>query len=189
MIGAYRENEVNAAHPLTLTLEAINKLHAPVNQISLQPLKEYQVNQLLADTLNCSIEDSSSLAELLTNKTGGNPFFLTQLLKNLHNENLFRFNNSQSSAKGEGKGRCWQWDIEQLKKIEITDNVVDLMVKKIGKLEENTQNILKLAACIGNQFSLDILSVISKKSKLVASKELQSALKEGLIIECISFLQ
>ena len=183
IIGAYRDNEVNATHPLILTLEQINKTQASVNQISLQPLSIIQANQLIADTLICPEESSKVLAELITAKTGGNPFFITQLLTILYKEKLFVFSNYQLNTTNETNKRgYWQWDIEQIKRIEITDNVVDLMVKKIEKLDENTQNILKLAACIGNQFNLEVLSIVNKKPQTVTSKELQPALKEGLII-------
>ncbi|WYL93058.1 MAG: AAA family ATPase [Gloeotrichia echinulata IR180] len=183
MIGAYRDNEVSPTHPLTHTLEQIQQAEARVNQIMLQPLGINHVNQLIADTLNCSIEDVKPLAELVTNKTGGNSFFVTQFLQTLYRESLLVFNNPDFTlTKRESKGGVWRWDIEQIQKIGITDNVVDLMVRKIEKLDENTQNILKLAACIGNKFNLEILSVVNKKSQTVTSQELEPAVKEGLII-------
>jgi predicted ATPase/signal transduction histidine kinase/CheY-like chemotaxis protein len=173
LIGAYRDNEVSATHPLMLTLEQIQKAGARVNTISLQPLALEHVNQLIADTLNSSTEDSKPLAELLLNKTTGNPFFLTQLLQFLYTENLLSFN----APTGD-----WQWDIEQIQAVGITDNVVELMLDKIEKLNEETQNVLKLAACIGNQFDLDVLSVVNGKSLSATATDLWAALQEGLIV-------
>ncbi len=183
MIGAYRDNEVSPVHPLMHTLAQLRKVEATVNQIILQPLKISQINLLIADTLSCSIEDAKPLAELVAKKTGGNPFFVNQLLQTLYQENLLVFNPPQFLiAQGENKEKFWQWDIDQIEKIGITDNVVDLMVRKIGKLDENTQNILKLAACIGNQFNLEILAVVNRKSQIFTAQELQPALAEGLIV-------
>ena len=182
IIGAYRSNEVNLTHPLMQTLEQIKKAEATVHQIMLQPLKLNEIKQLIADTLSSSVEDVKFLAELMNKKTGGNSFFLTQLLETLYKEMLLVFNNSQiCSTKEESKGGVWQWDIEQIQRVGITDNVIELMSRKIEKLDEATQNVLKLAACIGNQFNLEILSVVNRKSQTVTSQELQQALKEGLI--------
>ncbi|MGB3509934.1 MAG: AAA family ATPase, partial [Microcoleaceae cyanobacterium] len=183
MIGAYRDNEVSPAHPLIKTLENINQAQVPINKITLYPLTINHINQLIADTLKCSTEVSKPLAELVAKKTGGNPFFLTQLLDSLYQENLLVFNPEQSSLKVKDNQQCyWQWDIEQIEIISITDNVVDLMIGKIEKLDEKTQQVLKLAACIGNNFNLEILSIINNKSKIVTAKELQISLNEGLII-------
>jgi len=173
IVGAYRDNEVSAAHPLMQTLEKIHKAGFNVNQLSLYPLEVKHINQLLSDCLNCSIEVVKSLAELVYEKTGGNPFFVTQLLQSLYRDNLLSFDNIR---------RTWQWSIEEIQSVEITDNVVDLMVEKIEKLNWDTQTVLKLAACVGNQFDLEILSIVNTKSQTVTAEELQQALEAGLVV-------
>ncbi|MGM3305049.1 AAA family ATPase [Anabaena sp. WFMT] len=183
IIGAYRDNEVSPTHPLIQTLEQIRKVEVTVNQIILQPLGISDVKQLIADTLNCCREEVQSLAELVTKKTAGNSFFITQLLQILYQEKLLVFTITQFPLNQRENNRgFWHWDIEQIQRVGITDNVVDLMVRKIEKLDKNTQNILKLAACIGNEFNLEILSIVNKKSPIVTAQELQPALQEGLII-------
>jgi len=173
MIGAYRDNEVSPTHPLILTLEQIQQVGIRVNKMTLGTLDIEDVNQLIADTLNCSIKESKPLAELILNQTNGNPFFLLQLLQSLYQENLLSFNSSTSR---------WQWDLEQIKAVGITDNVVELMLSKIEKLDEETQNVLRLAACIGNQFDLEVLSVVNAKSVSTTATELWSALEVGLVV-------
>jgi len=173
IIGAYRSNEVSPTHPLTITIETIQKTNAKVNSILLEPLNFNQVNQLTAETLKCSLEKSGDLAELINTKTNGNPFFINQLLQSLYAESLLSFDTTKY---------CWQWEIAAIKNVDITDNVVDLMVGKIEKLAHSTQTVLKLAACIGNQFNLDILSIVNSKSQAATSQELQLAIEEGLII-------
>lgn len=173
LIGAYRDNEVSPIHPLMETLEGIKKNGARIEAIALQPLNINHVNQLIAETLNESSERTQSLAELLLEKTGGNPFFLTQLLESLYRDGLLSFNLQQ---------RKWQWDVEELQAIAITDNVVELMTSKIQKLAEKTQQELKLAACIGNQFDLEVLSVVSEKSPAATANQLWDALQVGLIL-------
>ncbi|HEY9670060.1 MAG TPA: AAA family ATPase [Waterburya sp.] len=184
MIGAYRDNEVSPTHPLMQTLEQIQQTDARVSTITLHPLRINHVNQLIADTLNSAIDASKPLADLLVNKTQGNPFFLTQLLQSLFTQKLLSFTPPSPLSKGglRGSQGGWRWDIEQIKAVGITDNVVQLMVSKIERLDERTQNVLKLAACVGNRFNLDVLSIVNAKSLSETSTELWSAIQEGLIV-------
>ncbi len=173
LIGAYRDNEVSATHPLIYTLEQIENTRAIVNNIILQPLDISHVNQLVSETLRSQISQVLPLAELVFKKTKGNPFFLTQLLKSLYQDKLLSFDFNQV---------CWQWDIQLLQGIEISDNVVELMVSQIQKLSSQTQNVLKLAACIGDQFSLDFLAIANKKSQSETARDLWEALQAGLVL-------
>ncbi|MGH1395852.1 MAG: AAA family ATPase [Trichormus sp.] len=173
ILGAYRNNEVNATHPLLLTLEDIQKSRADIQHILLKPLQLDHVKQFISDTLHTHLNQSERLAELLFGKTQGNPFFLSQILKSLQQENLLKFDFSFGA---------WLWDIKQLQTIQITDNVVELMVNLIQKLSPNTQNILKLAACIGDKFTLDFLSLVHEKSCAETQEDLREALQAGLIL-------
>ncbi|MBV6623359.1 MAG: AAA family ATPase [Rivularia sp. (in: Bacteria)] len=182
LIGAYRDNEVFSAHPLKLTLSAIAKAEAIINTISLTPLKEESLNQLISDTLNCSQLTAQPLTQLIYQKTQGNPFFSTQFLKSLYEDNLIKFDYPQSSScKGINQGG-WVCDITKVKALAVTDDVVELMTQQLYKLPIETQNILKLAACVGNQFDLDILAIISEKSKADTVDALWKALLSGLIL-------
>lgn len=154
IIGAYRNNEVSPTHLLMYTLDKLQKADAIINQIILQPLKINHINRLIADTLNCSIEYAKPLADLVNKKTGGNSFFLNQLMQTLYQEKLLFFKPS--------KNVFWHWDIEHINEVSITDNIVNLMVNKIKKLDKNTQNVLKLAACIGNKFTIVTLVGVLK---------------------------
>ncbi|MCL1465545.1 hybrid sensor histidine kinase/response regulator [Argonema galeatum] len=173
LIGAYRDNEVFPTHPTIQTIGKICQMGATVNHIVLGPLELVHVEQLIADTLNESVR-SKPLSDLLFNKTQGNPFFLTQLLKTLTLEDLLVYH----LHSGE-----WQWNIKQIQAIGITDyNVVDLIARNIRKLPSDTQKVLKLAACIGNTFNLEILSVVNEESSLVTAAHLWSSLQAGLIL-------
>ncbi|MEG4852418.1 AAA family ATPase [Microcoleus sp. B5-D4] len=176
IIGAYRDNEVNPTHPLIQTLEKIRASGANLNNITVQPLALNHVSQLIADTLNESAATKriQSFSQLLFSKTQGNPFFLTQLLKTLALENLLHYEASSDK---------WQWDIEAIQAIGITDlNVVELIARNIQKLPEVTQKALKLAACVGNTFNLDVLAIVNQASELVSGAQLWPALQAGLIL-------
>ncbi|MFE1747703.1 ATP-binding protein [Coleofasciculus sp. H7-2] len=127
MIGAYRDNEVSQTHPLMLTLDELQKIEAVINNITLRPLDIGNVYQLVADTLQ-ETERSQEIAELVFNKTQGNPFFLTQLLQTLYSESFLHFDFIESR---------WLWNLEQIQRIGITDyNVVELVARNIQKLSE-----------------------------------------------------
>ncbi|MCC3418858.1 MAG: AAA family ATPase [Microcoleus sp. PH2017_07_MST_O_A] len=173
LIGAYRDNEVNPTHPLVQAIEQIAKTGTPVNNIVLQPLDFGNVCELIADTITAN-DKVRLLAELIFHKTGGNPFFITQLLQALYQENLLHFELSSGS---------WQWDLAQIQAIGITDkSVVELVASRIEKLPETTQRVLKLAACIGDTFTLDVLSIVNEQSQAQAASELWAALQTGLVL-------
>jgi histidine kinase len=172
-IGAYRDNEVSSTHPLIQTLAEIKETGTAVNNIILQPLNLDQANQLITDTLKQS-RCIQPLAKLIWEKTGGNPLFLTQMLQSLHQHNLLKFDFVSA---------LWHWDLEEIQAIGITDqNVVELMVGRIKKLPAATQEVLKLAACIGDKFPLDVLSIVNEQSSGRTASELYSALQAGLIL-------
>ena len=173
VIGAYRDNEIDAAHPLRGTIEDITKAATTINRIDLQPLPLPHINQLVAETLNCTLQHAFPLAELLEQKTGGNPFFMGEFLKSLHARELIHFN----VHTGE-----WLWDIHRIKGERITDNVVDLMADKIRRMNASSQQALKLAACIGSQFRLQTLALVSGKGPSEVISALQEAVTEGLIL-------
>ncbi|HBB30335.1 MAG TPA: serine/threonine protein kinase [Cyanobacteria bacterium UBA8803] len=173
LIGAYRDNEVSAAHPLMRILDEIKKTKATVNQIILTPLDRTSLNCLIADTLSCPLERAIPLTEIVLTKTKGNPFFTNQFLKALHEAELISFDFNSG---------YWQCDIANVRAIAASDDVVEFMATQLQKLPATTQTVLKLAACIGNQFDLATLAIVYEKSPAETAAELWQALQEGLII-------
>ena len=195
LIGAYRDNEVSNVHPLMLTLSEIRNLGAgssslqnhgidrcapTINQITLEPLSKFDLNRLVADALSCAIDRSLSLTELIFQKTKGNPFFSNQFLKKLHEDKLIYFDFTSSLPGGERGG--WQCDITKIRELAVSDDVVEFMATQLQKLPINTQDVLKLAACIGSQFDLETLAVVCEKSQIDTAAYLWKALQEGLIL-------
>jgi len=187
LIGAYRDNEVGIAHPLMLALDEIKKADMIVNQISLAPLALADVTQFIVDTFTCDLDRATPLAELVSAKTGGNPFFMNEFLKSLYLEKLVRFvspslpHDLEEQPDSSQNGN-WQWDLAQIQARNMTDNVVELVAGKIQQLPETTQHLLKLAACIGNQFDLQTLAVVAEKPVRETALELWSTVVEGLVL-------
>ncbi|WP_442936706.1 ATP-binding protein [Nostoc sp.] len=173
ILGAYRDNEVSPVHPFILTVDEIVKTETTVHTITLPSLSETDMNQLVADTLDCELSIAQPLTKLVFQKTQGNPFFATQFLKALHDDQLIIF---------DWEMQYWQCDIAQIRALALTDDVVEFMSLQLQKLPSQTQNILKLSACIGAQFDLNTLAIVAEKSPEYAAADLWKALQEGLII-------
>ncbi|GAB4530728.1 MAG: AAA family ATPase [Pleurocapsa sp.] len=172
VIGAYRNNEVDTTHPLIEILENIRKTNS-IDEIILQPLKFNDIGHLLADTFDCQLESVLPLAELLFSRTQGNPFFVNQLLQTLYCDRLIIFN---------FKNLRWQWNLEQIKAAKIANkNIVELTIANLKKLSPESQKILQLAACIGNEFTLDFLATVHQKSQLNTMKNLWETIEAGII--------
>jgi PAS domain S-box-containing protein len=181
LIGAYRNNEVHPTHPLVLTLETLRKQGVLFQEIVLTPLTLEPLNQLIAEMLHRTPDTVRSLAQLVILKTQGNPFFIREFLRMLYSEHLLTFDVKQLS---------WQWDIDQIQVQNITDNVVELLLSRLKKLPEETQQILQLSACIGSEFDLDTLAIsaerhsegtVCKKSPQVIFQNLLAAIQAELI--------
>ncbi|AKG22074.1 ATP-binding sensor histidine kinase [Calothrix sp. 336/3] len=173
LIGAYRDNEVSPTHPLILTLDEIREAKIIVNTLTLKPLSQLKLNQLVVDTLKCAEGLAFSLSQLIYQKTQGNPFFVNQFLKSLHQDGIIEFNWLE---------KCWQCDICKIHQQALTDNVVEFMVFQLRKLPESTQEVLRLAACIGNQFDLQTLAIVCQLSEVEVAADLWKALQLDLIL-------
>ena len=173
LIGAYRNNEVSSSHPLTLAVEALQQQQISTQTVTLSALSLDCVNRMISETLGCSPDSSESLARLVYCKTKGNPFFITQFLGSLYSEGELSFD----VEKGQ-----WIYDISRIAALTLADDVVEFMAQQLQKLPKDTQDVLKLAACVGNQFELDMLATVAEKSPADIAQVLWPALEEGLVL-------
>lgn len=172
-MGAYRDNEVGPTHQLTKMIETLKQQNIPIVMLRLGNLSLESVNRLVSDTLRCDPSYSQPLSELIYQKTGGNALFVVQFLLSLYDEALLSFNFDT---------RRWEWAVDWIFELDFTDNVITLMTQKIGALPKETQEILSLAACIGDSFSKDDLAAIAEQTIETTSEHLQRAVVEGLLI-------
>ncbi|MEY3305152.1 MAG: AAA family ATPase [Pseudanabaena sp.] len=173
LLGAYRDNEVSPAHPLMLSLDEMQKVEVPIHTITLQPLSFASLNHLIADTLHVAESLAHPLSDLVMQKTQGNPFFATQFLKTLYQEQLITFDHDADH---------WQCDMAKVRESALTDDVVEFMALQLQKLPESTKEMLKLAACIGAQFDLTTLAIVAEQSQTEVATSLWQALQDGLIL-------
>jgi PAS domain S-box-containing protein len=171
-IGAYRENEVALAHPLHFTFDAIRKAGTKISQIAVGPLSRGNVAVLIGRALNTSAAAAASLAEVVHDKTGGNPLFATQFLLSLHEEGVLRLDSSSSE---------FRWNIAEIRARSVTDNVVDLLLVKLRRLPPRTQVAIADMACLGNRVETTLLAAGHGGSEEEVHAALAEAVQAGLV--------
>jgi PAS domain S-box-containing protein len=173
LIGAYRDNEVEPGHPLMGTLASIRKAGTPVREIVLGPLSPNDFSELLCDAFRCARKQALPLARLLHRKAGGNPFFAGQFLTNLFEEGLLEFEQNSAS---------WRWNLEHIDAKGFTENVVDLMIRRLQRLSPRAQEALKLLACLGSQADFGTLASVWGASEAKVHADFADAVRAGAII-------
>ncbi|WP_445819627.1 trifunctional serine/threonine-protein kinase/ATP-binding protein/sensor histidine kinase [Bradyrhizobium sp. ISRA442] len=172
LIGAYRDDEAAAAHPLMRMLGEITSASGKVVTITLAPLATEHLRQLIADALRCEPEHVALLADLVRDKSGGNPFFAIQFLTSLAEEALLVFDHERV---------CWTWDLARIHAKEYSENVVELMVRKLARLPVDTQAVLQKLACLGNAADIATLSMLLAIREEQLDKVLDAAVLQDLV--------
>ncbi len=173
LIGAYRDNEVDAVHPLVRKLEAVKNAGTTIEEITLAPLDSEHLAHMIADALRCEAERAAPLAQLVHEKSGGNPFFALQFISALAEEGLLSFDHDAAR---------WSWDLNRIHAKGYTDNVVDLMVSKLTRLPVETQIALQHLACLGNVAEIKVLSIVHRTSEQEIHSDLWEAVRLELIV-------
>jgi PAS domain S-box-containing protein len=173
LVGAYRDNEVSPSHPLMRTLQTVRKAGGRIREIVLAPLELAELGQLVADAMHCEPEGLRPLAQLVHEKTGGNPLFAVQFLTALAEEGLIALDPAT---------RAWQWNIDRIRAKSYTDNVVDLVAGKLKRLSLPAQEALKQLACLGNVASTATLTLIHGTTEQAIHEGLSEAVQAGIVL-------
>jgi PAS domain S-box-containing protein len=176
LIGAYRDNEVDAAHPLMRKLEALRSAGGKIEQIILAPLAAEHLVQLIVDSLHCEPGLGAPLGQLVHEKTGGNPFFAIQFIHSLVEEGMLAFRHDEAQ---------WSWDFNRIRAKQYTDNVVNLMVGRLNRLPVESRKALQQLACLGNVAETAHLSIALDSSE----EEVHASLCVPLRLELLARLE
>jgi predicted ATPase/signal transduction histidine kinase len=171
VIGAYRDDEVGASHPLLPVLQELEREGTSVHRLALRPLGAEELRELVADTLSASVGDVVSLSEVVLARTGGNPFFVRTFLGSLHAEGLIT-----------PGPRGFRWDLESIRQRGSTRNVAELLVSRLAGLPPETRAAIEFAACIGLHFDLDQLGVVMGRRDGTVGLALWAAVEQGLLV-------
>ena len=172
LVGAYRDNEVGTTHPLRKLLREL-PTEVTTSDLALRSLSTADVQAWLADVLGRPARRVHALAAVVHEKTQGNPFFMTMFVRMLHQEKQLRFDH--------GTHR-WRWALVPIKRLAITDNVVDLMIRRIREWDPPMQAVISLAASLGAQFDLRTLELVNERSDGECRAALRAVCSQGLIV-------
>ncbi|PTL78248.1 ATP-binding sensor histidine kinase [Vitiosangium sp. GDMCC 1.1324] len=173
LVGSYRPEEVASEHPVARALTDLQKAGASIHSIELHPLELGALTDLCVDTLHRDPGHLQTLAQLVLHKTAGNPFFVTRFLRYLHHSGLLRFDAERGS---------WEWDLAGTAQVDVTENVVELMLATIRQLPSRTQDVLKVAACLGNRIELPLLAALMNLPVGDTTAAIWSAIQQGLLV-------
>jgi predicted ATPase/signal transduction histidine kinase len=171
LVGAFRDGEIGELHPMTLEMGDMGRTGENITTIMLSPLKKNAITMFLADMFRQSPTHIGKLADLCLDKTNGNPFFLGHFLQSLHKNRMIKIRGSE-----------WHWSLDEILNSESTANVIDLMMGKIHELPTKSQEVLRLAACLGGTFDLSTLSMLNHATQMETAQDLWPALQKGLIL-------
>ena len=172
LLGAYRDNEVSPSHPLAQMLNEIRAAGTAVREIILKPLSMEDIHRLVVDALQSEPGRAESLAQLIYQKTGGNPLFTNQFLAALAEENLLALDST---------ARAWNWNLNGIHAKGFADNVGDLMAEKLGRLSDTAQEALRQLACLGNSAKIAALNMVRGDSEEALHAVLLEAFRAGLV--------
>ncbi|MEQ9364530.1 MAG: histidine kinase, partial [Leptospirales bacterium] len=172
ILGAYRDNEVEAEHPLAATIDVLQRREVPIHFLQVGALSPGEVNQLIAASLHADEGRTEPLANFVHQKTGGNPFFVREFLLNLHRSGHIHF---------DAREGVWMWDAGRISSLPAPDQIGELMAHKIRHLRSETRSALQYAACMGNRFERRLLASRLERPEADVAEYLQPALGEGLV--------
>ncbi len=177
LVMAYRDNEIHALHPLSVQLAQLEQMGVCATVIEAKGLQEADVERYVADALRTTLEEVRELAQLCMGKTQGNPFFLGQLLQALYRVQMLEYRREYDQG-----GSGWHWDLERITRVSFTENVLDLLKRNLQTLPAATQDLLSMAAMLGNVFQQELLARVCDRQEMEVARQLWPALVENMLI-------
>lgn len=171
IVGAYQNKNLERDHLLLRFIEEAARLDIPMDNVALKPLDLFSIRQLIVSSLN-AVSDLNQFSEIIYKKTGGNPLLCNILLREMI-ENKHLVYDEQKNQ--------WSWQASDLQGMSIEGDIVDLFSKQILSLPKETQEALKIASCMGDQFDLKSVATIYEKSLSDTAKILSPALQMNII--------
>lgn len=174
VVAAYRDNEVDASHPLAVTIGHLERdTPQVIGRTTLSNLKLQDVQALVAETFGVGKSRAQELATVVHAKTAGNPFFCHQLLKQLVDDRVLHFDEQEDG---------WRWDRDALSTVAVADNVVDLLIEKLHRLPGKTQSLLARMACLGNRSRVATIARVAETAESSVLQRLEPALQQQLVV-------
>ena len=143
IIATYRDTELSPSHPLTETLAALRREQG-IHRIKLKGLDRDEVLEYLTAAAGGETPSAGrQLAEAVCEETDGNPFFVSEVLRDL----------TESGA---------DWQNEAVSKLALPNSVREVIMARVARIGPSATRILSLASVIGRDFDLQHLAMTAE---------------------------
>ncbi|MFO7562105.1 MAG: hypothetical protein R6X02_05650, partial [Enhygromyxa sp.] len=173
VVGSYRSSELGPDHPLHEAVDRLEAGGAEVLRVALEALSLTDTEALLVDTLGAERSAVREFAALALGKTEGNPFYLRQLLRTLHDEGLFEF---------DPEADAWRWNLEQIAECSAFDDIGEVLLRKLEALPPASLELVRIAACVGYKVELRTLAAAVERPPLEVFSQLWPIFEQGLLL-------
>lgn len=148
IILAYREEEAHLLLQPTGFLNGVKTRALAVTDITLAPLTAPAVVEIFEHTFGRGARDVDALGLAVHARTGGNPFFVQQILGTLREEGAIQYDDAR---------QCWIWTGESLEASVQAGNVVDFTGSRVERLPDEQRELLQSLALIGSRADIALL--------------------------------
>ena len=172
LIGAYRDAEVDAGHPLAIAITRWQRLGVAPALVRLHNLPRPELTALLAEMLRLPAADAAGLADAIGARSAGNPFDTVEFVNALRRDRALL-----PSATG------WSWDATTIRRFVGQGDVVDLLAARIYRLPRPSRELMENMACLGGQVELEVLRAACGLSAAGIEQALLAPLEDGLLVQ------
>jgi class 3 adenylate cyclase/tetratricopeptide (TPR) repeat protein len=172
LLGTYRESDLSRDHPLTGILADLRGVPG-VERLPLQGLDLDDVVSIMEAAAGHEMEEAGrALAEEIAAETGGNPFFVAEILRHL----------LESGALGQREDGRWELRRE-LSDLGLPQSVREVIGRRVERLGEKAHGLLRLAAVIGRDFEVELLVRLAREGEDEVLEELEGAVQASVLVE------
>jgi len=168
LLGAYRSTDIDDKHPLTPVLAELKREHLQ-QSVSLKRMSEEDTSEMVKQILEQD-DIPPEFCKMVYEKTRGNPFFTEEVIESLKEEEVI--------CREEGR-----WKFKEVSTIEFPKSVRNIIKARLGRLDEDCQNVLTMASFIGNDFTLEAICAVTGMDKNTLLRLMDKLFKTGLIKE------
>ena len=172
VIATFRDSDLGKDHPLTAVLADLRRMQA-VQRIALLGLGADEVAEIMAGVAGHELEtDGLELAAQIATETGGNPFFVGEILRGLTESGALAFDEASD-----------RWRIDSAARTALPESVREVIERRVERLGEEAAEALTLAAVIGRSFELELLCAVSDLGETTLLNHLEEAVAASVLAE------
>jgi signal transduction histidine kinase len=170
LVGAYREGDVNPAHPLAAPLSRWAD-QAGVRHLGLANLPVPSLITMVAEMLHVDRASAADLVEVIGPHSSGNPYEMVELLNALRRDGVL-------AATADG----WQWDAAAVRAWLGRSELAGLSAARVAAMPPASRQLVEAMACLGGRAELSLLQAATGEPAVVVDHALAPALDEGLLV-------